>query len=173
MAEFDESLFDDGCVVARSEDGHGGWIEHRSYGVSVPGIEGPQSHQWTNVESFRRRRDAEIFLAGMRAGWRHGVALSAKRQALREHLSEMRAAVGDAAAVDVSLHCRSCDSWSRHWMTEDNLNVLARQRDTAGLAPVSRSCPECGEEISSELYVDDVRRRLEDWKSLLPRMTER
>lgn len=172
MPEFDESLFDDGYVVARSEDAHGGWLERRSYGVSVPGIEGAESPQWTIVESFRRRRDAEMFLAGMRAGWRHGLALSAKRGALRKYIDERHAAVGEESAVDVSLHCRSCDVWSRHWMTEDNFDELAGQRDAAGLAPVSRRCPECGKDVSSELYVDEVRRRLEDWTILLPRLRD-
>jgi hypothetical protein len=172
VAEYDESLFDDGYVVARSEDAHGGWLERRSYGVSVPGIEGSKSPQWTIVESFRRRRDAETFLAGMRAGWRHGLALSAKREALRDYLAEWRAAVGEAPAVDVSLHCRACGHSSRHWITEEDLNGLARQRDTAGLAPVSRPCQQCGGEVSAELYVDDVRRRLEDWKILLPHFSE-
>ena len=57
-------------------------------------------------------------------------------------------------------------------MTEDNLDELAGQRDAAGLAPVSRRCPECGKDVSSELYVDEVRRRLEDWTILLPRLRD-
>jgi hypothetical protein len=173
VADYDETLFDEGQVVDQTFDVHGGWLERRGYGVSVPGVEGPESVQWTIVARYRRRREAEAFLAGMRAGWRYGLELSAKRRAIHEYVAERRAAVGDRPAVDVRFHCKACDHNWYHWFEESDLDALDRQRppDTCWV-PVSVSCPSCGEPVSTELDVPTVRRRLDDLKIIGPRVAD-
>lgn len=169
MADYDESLFDEAEVVHQTSDVHGGWLERRAYGVSVPGVEGPESVQWTIVARYRRPREAEAFLAGMRAGWRYGLALSAKRRAIHQYVAERRAAVGDRPAVDVRFHCPACDNDWSNWFEEPDLDALDRQRHPeTSWAPVSVSCPSCGEPVSTELDVPIVRRRLDDWKTVGP-----